>query len=123
MRGLIIEERWLKHILGRKKDWELRSRSTRIRGKIALIQKGSGLIVGTAFLLDSIPRSLPYLSRHKNRHQCDRNELIKYSHGKRELHTWVLKKVKRLKHPVPYTHPQGAVTWVTLPDGILERAS
>lgn len=123
MRGLIIEERWLTPILRRKKDWELRSRNTKIRGKIALIQKGSGLIVGTANLSDSVLRSLTYLSLHKHRHQCDRAELVKYSHGKGKLHTWVLKGVKRLKTPVPYTHPQGAVIWVTLPDDILEGAA
>lgn len=119
MRGLIIDEPWITHIVVKKdKDWELRSRDTKIRGRIALIKKGSGQIVGTANLVDSVPRSLAYLSKHKHRHQCNRGQLVRYSNGKK-LYTWIFKSVRRLKKPVSYTHPQGAVIWVTLSDNIL----
>lgn len=29
-------------------------------------------------------------------------------------YAWVLKDVIKFKNPVPYKHPSGAVTWVTL---------
>jgi len=42
MKGLIIKEPWISLILSRKKTWELRSRDTRVRGRIALIRKDRG---------------------------------------------------------------------------------
>src|SRR5438552_15192109 len=61
MKGLIIREPWISLILSRKKTWELRSRDTRVRGRIALIQKGSGTVVGVAELVGTLPK----LSRSK----------------------------------------------------------
>ena len=51
-------------------------------------------------------------------------EKADYFDGK---YAWVLKDVIRFKTPVPYKHPSGAVTWVTL-DGpttkkVLEEAN
>jgi hypothetical protein len=36
-------------------------------------------------------------------------------------YAWVLSAAKRLKTPVAYKHPQGAVIWVTLDDGVLQK--
>mgnify|MGYP003341256152 FL=1 len=51
-RGLIIRQSWLKKIFNDGKIWEMRSTKTDIRGKIGLIESGSGLIVGEANLVD-----------------------------------------------------------------------
>jgi hypothetical protein len=32
----------------------------------------------------------------------------------RQTYAWVLEKPRRLKQPVPYKHPSGAVIWVRL---------
>ena len=51
-RSLIIQGRWLDKIYGGEKSWELRTKSTRKRGRIGLISSGSGLIGGEAWLID-----------------------------------------------------------------------
>ena len=53
--GLIIDEPWIGYILTGRKKWEMRSRATQKRGSIALIRKGSGLVVATATLSDCRP--------------------------------------------------------------------
>src|SRR5690554_3847384 len=53
-RGLIIAKPWIGKILRGEKTWEMRSAHTHVRGPIALIEKGSGLIVGEAYNIESI---------------------------------------------------------------------
>ena len=52
MKGLVIRSPWIDHILAGKKTWEMRTRATSTRGRIALIKAGSGLIYGTAELVE-----------------------------------------------------------------------
>ncbi len=46
-KGLIIDSPHIERILSGAKTWEMRSSKTAQRGRIALIRKGSGLVVGT----------------------------------------------------------------------------
>ena len=41
VKGLIIADPWIGYIISGTKTWEMRSRNTTIRGRIALIRKGS----------------------------------------------------------------------------------
>ena len=34
---------------------------------------------------------------------------------------WVLHKARRVRTPVPYPHPAGAVIWVTLPPSVVAK--
>lgn len=36
-------------------------------------------------------------------------------------YAWVLKDVVELKNPVPYKHPRGAITWVTLDESTTKK--
>lgn len=54
MKGLIIDEPWIGLILLGNKTWEMRKTACHHRGRIALIRKGSGRIVGTVDLVDSL---------------------------------------------------------------------
>ena len=49
-RALIIRQPWIGKILDGSKTWEMRGRPTSIRGRIGLIEQGSGMIVGEATL-------------------------------------------------------------------------
>jgi hypothetical protein len=89
MDGLIIKKEWLDFILDGGKTWEMRSRPTKKRGDILLIQSGSGLVVGRACLDCSgirelsddamhryyeahrVPESNPYWMTHRS-HGCYR---------------------------------------------------
>jgi hypothetical protein len=55
VKGLVIDEPWVSLITAGKKTWEMRSRNTLVRGRIALIRKGSKTIVGVAVWLARCP--------------------------------------------------------------------
>src|SRR5674476_1110094 len=50
--ALIVAEPWISKILSGEKTWEMRSRATTVRGRIGLIRKGSGLIVGAVDIIE-----------------------------------------------------------------------
>ncbi|MGD1524547.1 ASCH domain-containing protein [Vibrio harveyi] len=110
-RGLIIDKPWIDLILRLIKTWEMRSKPTKIRGDIALIEKGTGMIVGLATLTDSPEEySIEELICNQDKHQIDymvQPELQKWNCP------WILENIERIE-PVPYTHKQGAVIWVKL---------
>jgi hypothetical protein len=56
MKGLIVDEPWISLIISGKKTWEMRSRNTLVRGRIALIRKGSKAVVGVAEIVRTIPK-------------------------------------------------------------------
>lgn len=107
--GLIIDEPWIGLILQGRKTWEMRSRKTKVRGDVALIRKGSGMIVGTVELYDCItcdPELLPLSSFHcipqSQAHVFDKWNIA-----------WKLRNVEVIE-PTPYKHKQGAVIWVKI---------
>jgi hypothetical protein len=124
MKALIIKEPWVSLILSGKKTWELRSRDTLIRGRIALIRKGSGTVVGVADLTATLPNlSRPDLMTNVAKHQVPQHAIgLDFSWNV----AWVLQGARPLREPVPYQHRRGAVIWVNLPPEVaaaVERAS
>jgi hypothetical protein len=117
MKGLIIDTPAIDKILDGRKSWEMRSRSTSIRGLIALIRKGSGSAVGVAELTDSLgPFNFDQMRSHQSQHQIDDSRLADPRVAKWN-HAWVLRNVRKLPEPVRYDHPSGAVIWVHLDPG------
>ena len=122
LRGLVIKGEFLEKILTGRKTWEIRSRRTHLRGDIALIQSGSGCIVGTAKLVDCIgPLTDEDFLRHARKVGVTRREVLSWDPIVSDEYAWVLAHVRRLPRPVPYQHPQGAVTWVKLDPRIRRR--
>jgi hypothetical protein len=113
-RALVIREPFINLILTGQKTWEMRSRSTKIRGFIALIRGGSGLLVGTAHLMGS-GKSLnaDELRENSDRH-CIPDERIEQVIARWWVVPWELTDAKPLARPIPYRHPRGAVGWVRL---------
>ena len=66
MKGLIIKKHWLELIFQGKKIWEIRGSKTNIRGKIELIESGSGKVVGECCLVDCISLNLENYAVIKN---------------------------------------------------------
>lgn len=114
MRALIIREPWISLILSGAKTWEMRSKATKIRGKIGLIAKGTGMVIGTADLIDC----LPALDRGAFRHgrECHRipSEMEESAFRQGWLHPWVLRDARRLQRPVHAGQKPGQVIWVSL---------
>lgn len=100
-------------ILDGRKKWEIRSKFTKKIGPVALIKSKSGTVVGTATLAEVI-RLTPKLA-YENTDKMWFRPLTKKEAATLDGHyAWVLKDVVKFKNPVPYKHPSGAVTWVTL---------
>ena len=104
-RSLIVRKPWIDLILDGKKIWEMRSRPTKIRGRIGLIEAGSGLVVGECDIYSS--KKIPDKFM----------EICKYLHlTNHRIHNyrwaWGLWNPIRYKTPIPYKHPKGAVIWV-----------
>ena len=108
-----IKEPFMDEILRGVKIWEIRSKFTKKIGPVALIRSGSGTVVATATLSEVIKltQKLAYENQRKMGIEgMQMDEAKGYESG----YAWVLKEVKKLKTPVPYKHPLGAITWVTL---------
>lgn len=114
--GLIIDEPWISKILAGEKTWEMRSENTKKREQIGLIAKGSGKVVGVATLIDSLgPLSEEALASNQDLHRVPLELLGKWRCA------WVLSDVRRLRTPVPYAHPPGAVKFVNLDSATVSR--
>lgn len=115
MKALIIRSPWIDLILSGQKTWEMRSRNCTHRGPIALIAGGTGKVVGTAELLDCLPKLDADQMRDHNGEHAIPEHLMDQVIADGWVQPWVLRNVQRLPQPVSYQHPNGAVTWVNLP--------
>ena len=113
-KALIVDMPHVERILSGHKSWEMRSTGTKTRGRIALIRKGSGMVVGTVEIVDSIgplteDAMIDNISQHMVTSDRIKNgDVVKYKYA------WVLRAPERLALPVAYDHPNGAVIWVNL---------
>lgn len=116
---LIIKEKWLNLILDGDKCLEIRGGRTHKRGLIGLIQSGSGEVKGVADLTDC--RELDQLSfqRLQGFYQIKGRSWGELPYKK--VYGWMLQKRMRLKTPVKYNYPRGAVIWVKvdIPEEVL----
>ncbi|MBR9766548.1 MAG: hypothetical protein GYB53_24290 [Rhodobacteraceae bacterium] len=120
-RGLIIADPWIGHILDGRKDWEMRSQATSVRGWFGLIRKGSGTVVGLARLVDC-GRALVQAEMIANfDHHRVPVDMIRRGEVAKWVVPWKLANVISLARPVQYEHKAGAVTWVTLSPDVSQK--
>ena len=119
-RALIVDTPWILHILddqpgwSGRKTWEMRSRATKVRGPIGLIQSRTGTIVGVTEVSGCEgPLAPETMLANVGRHRIP-DDMIRSGAVAKWNHAWVLSGSARLAKPIPYKHPQGAVIWVTL---------
>lgn len=112
MNGLVIKKKWLDLILSGEKTWEIRGSKTKVRGRIALIESGSGMVVGEAHLVEVLgPLTTRAMLNSVTKHQVPA-ATIRRGLRYKTPHAWVMTKAKRYRKPKPYDHPPGAVIWV-----------
>jgi ASCH domain len=119
LRALLIRHPWIDLILAGKKTWEIRGARTSVRGRIGLVASRSGTVIGVCDLVDCIG-PLTAEQYRKNAKKAGMRPSEARLGYYRLTYAWVLEKPRRLKHPVPYQHPSGAVIWVKL-DAAVER--
>jgi len=109
-RALIVKKEYLDLILEHGKVWEMRTSKTKLRGRVGLIEAGSGLIVGEITIVDSLDKmTWLNLALNYHRHKVHTSLLLE-----KWEYPWVLEDPHRYEVPKPYTHPPGAVIWVRL---------
>lgn len=112
-RALIVRAPYAGYIVDGLKTMEMRSRHTNIGGRIAIAEQGAGLLIGEANLVVSVefkPENLKNTYR-QSLHKIEKkdwNLLDKWHFA------WFMASATRYDKPIPYNHPQGAVTWVRL---------
>ncbi|WP_207795916.1 ASCH domain-containing protein [Kinneretia aquatilis] len=117
-RGLVIDTPYIDRILSGIKTWEMRSTATKIRGRIALIRKGSGTVIGTAELVDCLgPFTDAQMMANQEKHRIEL-ERIRSGQVAKWRYAWVVRDAHLLPAPVLYVHRPGAVIWVTLDDKV-----
>lgn len=115
--GLIIRPEPLTAILNGSKTWEMRSITTKKRGSIALIGKGSKQILGIATIVDVHgPLSDLAMTESVEKHQIVPARL-QDAEVQKLRYAWVLANVRKLDPPVPYQPRSGAVRFVNLTEG------
>jgi hypothetical protein len=114
--GLIIKPEPLKKILSKTKTWEMRSKATSKRGRIALIEKGGKRIVGVASIINvKGPLSDQEFDMSGHLHGIDAHRIN--DPKVRELRfAWILSDLRAFRCPIPYSPRSGAVTFVNLTD-------
>ena len=120
-KGLVIKEPWIGKILRGEKTWEMRKTACHYRGRIALICKGSGRVVGTAEVVDSLPRiktRRAYAEAERFHGVPPEQQREAFANG--YTTPWVLANVWPLRRLVPYEHPPGAVIWVRLDQAVVK---
>ena len=89
-RCLCVKPPYALAIVTGEKVEENRTRPTRIRGRVGIIESGSGTIIGDAVLYDCTERG-----------DWD--------------YVWHFREARRYAVPLAYNHPFGAVVWVKVP--------
>jgi hypothetical protein len=128
-RTLIICEEPLGQILDGRKSYEVRRRPTRMTGRrIALSVKGKNLIVGTCKLAACLgPLTMKEVIKNAWRMGSTKSRVLeerKWWHrecAKHRVYAWVLRDVRRLRKPIAFRNPSGAVVWARLPFRITKR--
>jgi len=116
--GLLIRSPYIDWILAGAKTWEIRGSSTAKRGRIALIQSGTGTVIGVADLVGVVgPLTLRDLAANTRKLGLKKSGIsgpLPY----RKTFAWVLENARKLKTSVRYRHPSGCIIWVNLGPGV-----
>jgi hypothetical protein len=120
-KGLIIMADPLEKILSGTKSLELRKSRNLQSGPIALIQKGTGCVMGVAQVSEAIsPMSWPEFEARAGEHGVE-SYRMRAVFGSGYFYGWPLSGVRRLRTPVAYRHRAGAVTWAALDEECVRR--
>lgn len=119
MDALLINKVYLDKIFAGAKRWEIRGSATHKRGRIGLVESGTGTVVGTCDLASVRgPLSIAELKANARLIGAQPNDYPPKPYAR--TFAWVLERPKRFKRAVPYEHPQGAVIWVKLDKRVVE---
>ena len=114
IKGLFIKQPWIDLILDGKKSWEIRGSNTKIRGRIALIESGTGEVKGYVDLTDSLKVEDDFFDSNSDKHQIPSERFNSKNMPYKNTHAWVFKNPRRLKKGIKFKMKQGCVIWINL---------
>lgn len=137
MDGLIIKPEWLKQIYEpvtpytEPKTWEIRGNKTSKRGRIYLLESGSGLVTGETTIIDCVKiNDVETWLANKDKHQVDEvaygplkmnGFAYAWSKYNGKIYAYVLKDTVKYETPIKYNKPKGAIIWVKNVETIMEH--
>ncbi|TPE47164.1 ASCH domain-containing protein [Amaricoccus solimangrovi] len=122
-KGLVVREPWIDLLLSGEKTWEMRGQRPSYRGWIGLIRKGSGLVSGIAHLIDvGYPLSPDQMIKTFEKHRIP-ERMIQGGEVAKWTTPWKLSDIRALREPVPYRHPNGAITLFSLAQDVSAKVS
>ena len=101
---------WLTRILLHGKTWEIRSRNTKTRGRIALVFKKQAL--GEVDVVDSFPLTEELFHANMGLHQVPGWEWVTKRYTR--PHVWVLANPQQTEPARQVVRTPGQVTWVKI---------
>jgi hypothetical protein len=116
-RALLVKQPWAGMLCRGQKTWELRSRKTLVRGRVALVASGTGgFVVGGATLVACHgPLSEAQLGKAAAKHRVPPSCTVgRYA----QTYAWEFADACALEVPLKYSHPPGAIIWVSLPAAV-----
>ena len=124
IKGLPVRAPWIDLILVTKKVWEIRGQNSHNRNRIALIRSGSKTIVGLARIKIVLgPLTKNDLLKNYSKHRIPLSSIRANGLPYKNTYAWVLTDVVKINSPIPYEHPNGAITWVGLSKSICRKLS
>jgi hypothetical protein len=102
-----MDDKWVNLILSGKKTWEIRTRNTNIRERIALGNTKTKCSVGYATLVDSVEMTIAEILKYNDKHQAN-DFLTQYAKNRETLFAWILKHVEIEITPKRYTFSTGS---------------
>lgn len=128
MDGLIIKPEWLAQIYGpiqpfsEPKTMEIRGSATKKRGRIYLLESGSGLVTGETTIVDCIQiKNKRDWDTYREKHQVldveyQGRKIEGYLYARTrydgKIYAWVFKDTVKYDTPRLYEKPKGAIIWV-----------
>ena len=128
MDGLIIKPEWLAQIyepvrpFSEPKTLEIRGSATKKRGRIYLLESGSGLVTGETTIVDCVQiKDKSDWDAKREKHQVLDIEyqgrtiegyLYARTRYNGQIYGWVLKNTVKYETPIRYDKPKGAIIWV-----------
>jgi len=112
--GLFVKSPWIDLILEGKKTWELRSKRTSKRERIALVESGSRLVKGTCEIVGvrgALRKST--LLQNLDKHQVPQSR-IEQGLGHKRVYAWVVSEPIRFDDPPVVPYLRGPVVWINL---------
>lgn len=116
--ALFVRKRWCDLIMSGRKTWEIRGQTCRKRGRVCIIECGSGMIIGETTITESRDITNLELGDHVDKHQVVDLSFVKYNRA----HAWVLQGSLKYITPIAVPPKRGAIIWQLLPTHIQIQA-